>query len=315
MAGLLLAIALLTGYGQTSGVPPQQAVSSSSLTPETFLSRYGLRVKGSPLQFPLKVPANWQVPLGAYPAGLYWGLANVFSQDVGLDLRPLKGQTVEIRRYPLTGGLPGQSPQSGFSYPSDVILVLQHQKVVGAWLSFNRTAIGPSVRKRTLQDITGLSFGEWIDRQGYFADVGNNGDMAKLGPGEVLQAFCAAINTGNETRANACMSPEYLLNALTVNMQGRDQLYNPDFTDNNSLVKDILQAKLISYKLYAGLSAMQNHQELKETGNLTRVLAEAIMEIKWRDAAFNTPNRRETRSVWLEKRANGWKMDGLATGP
>lgn len=175
---------------------------------ETFLKKYNLQVTGAAEVFPITVPESWKVPLGGYPSGLYWGLANVLSEDAGLSLTSLKGKKVLVWRSELQGGLPGEGPSSQYRYPSDVILLLEGQKVVGGWLEFNRSSLGPSVRRRQLEEITGRSFEEWLKAEGYFTESGRNGDLAHLDPVKVIKAFLAAINEGDKTRANACLSPK-----------------------------------------------------------------------------------------------------------
>jgi hypothetical protein len=267
---------------------------------DTFLNKYDLKVQGQPSRFNVKVPETWQVPLGAYPVGLYWGLANEFSKDAGLDLTTLKGRTVEVLVYSLVDGLPGEGEQARFKYPSNVVLLVKEQKVVGAWLAFNITGVGPSVKKHNLQDITGLNFEKRVEQEKYFDDPGKNADLATLGPTEVLNAFFEAINKGDRTRANACLSPQELLNSLTMNLKP-DCLYNPDFNQNNSLVENIVKAKPLSYS--------------KVIGNQTTAEVAVDLNIQWKDSAFNTPGRIQTRFAVLEKEANGWKLDGLGTGP
>lgn len=74
----------------------------------------------------------------------------MFSKDAGLDLGKLKGTTVDVWRYSLTGGLPGTGDNSKFKYPSSVVLLVKSDKVVGAWLNFNMQNLGPSVKKKDI---------------------------------------------------------------------------------------------------------------------------------------------------------------------
>lgn len=304
----VLILALLAGAGCARSARPTPA----GLTPEAFLKQYDLAVDGEPVTFSVTVPGSWAVAAGEYPIGLYWGLANVFSKDAGLDLSPLKGQTVEVRRYSLAGGLPGEGSQSEFRYPSQAVLLVRDEKVAGAWLTFNVMGVGPSVRKRSLQEVTGLTFEEWSDREGYFADLGPNADLAKLGPAEVLAAFLDAISTGDKRRANACLSPRTLRDALTVNMGQGKQLYNPDFGKMNSLVENIRKGRLIGYKLMDPDSP--SGPFLADIGDRRRIELAATLELTWRDEIWNTPGE-TVRFAILQKQATGWKLEGLGTGP
>ena len=145
---------LLSGCGKSD--KSTNAVKSD-LTPQAFLKFYDLKVQKNPHKFKVDVPKTWNVGPGQYPIGLFWQLANEFSKDVGLDLTPLKGTTVDVWRYSLVDGLPDASDLSKYKkYPSNLVLLVNNQKVVGAWLAFNQFEIGPSVKKHYLKDITGL---------------------------------------------------------------------------------------------------------------------------------------------------------------
>lgn len=290
---------------------PGAAPNGERLTVEEFLKRHDLRVEGEPERFKVEVPKSWGVRLGEYPAGLYWGLANEFSRNVGLDLTPLKGREVEVWRGSLAGGLPGEGPQSQYRYPSNIVLLLDDGKVAGAWLTFNVMGIGPSVRMRNLNDITGLSFEEWVEREDYFSDAGKNADLMTLGPVDVVKAFFDAIQKGDRVRANACLSPRSHQNSLTVNLVPK-RLYNPGFGHNNSLVENIVKCRLISWKF---LDPQKPAVELKEVGDRNSIEVAAEVELKWRDAAFNTPTGRTTRFITLTRSNLGWKIEGMGTGP
>lgn len=279
---------------------------------ETFLGQFGLKTKGDPIRFMVKVPESWVVPMGAYPEGLYWGLANEVSKDAGLDLAPLKGKTVEVWRYALADALPGRGTQSQYRYPSDAIVLVRGDTIVGAWLAFNLHTIGPSVKMRYVEDITGLTFEQWVERESYFAAPGENADLVSLGPIEVLNSFFEAINKGDKTRAAACLSPRAMLYSLTMNLSREERLYNSGFSPRNSLVENIRRAKLLSYKL---TEPDTPGVEIREVGDRTRVAVTAYLEITWQDDLFNTPSGRAARFAGLEKYPNGWKLTGLGTGP
>lgn len=305
--GLMVMVLLLVATGCSGGAPTPSAVAAAG----AFLSEHGLAVEGEPERFQVKVPSSWEVPLGAYPEGLYWGLANVFSRDAGLDLTLLKGMTAEVWRYNLAGGLPGEGEQSRFAYPSDVVLLVRDQRVVGAWLAFTRWGIGPSVRKRDLQAITGLTLAEWVERERYFSEAGPNGDLARMEPAEVLASFFEAINQGDRRRAHACLTPQSLLQALTTNLPA-GRLYHPDFNRENSLVENIVKGRLLSYTM---LDPDRPAEEIHEVGARTRVELAATVELVWRAQAFNTPDGLTTRFAMMEKTGSGWKLSGLGTGP
>lgn len=302
---LILTTALLAITGCAKG---SKNVIKTPLSPESFLKSYNIKVINSPEKFKIEVPESWDIKAGQYPIGLYWELANVFSKDAGLDLAPLKGHTVEVWRYSLSDGLPGQGDQSKFSYPSYAILLVENQKVKGAYLCFNRTEIGPSVKKHYIKDITGLAFEEWVQKENLFSDMGSNGDLSSLEPVDLLKAYFKAIDDGNKVRAYSCLSPVQMLSSLTMNPD-KKQLYNSGFSSNNSMVENIISASPLSFKLMDP----DTLKEIQEMGNRTRIKVAVTADIKWRDNA--SPGGREIRFAILTKYKNGWKLEGLGTGP
>lgn len=299
----MIVILALTGCSQSFNT----SISSES----DFLNRYGLNVKENPTIINVKVPSDWRVQLGEYPVGLYWGLANEYSKDVGLDLTSLKGKSVETHIYELKDGLPGPGTQASFSYPSNAIIIVENRQIVGAWLAFNTQSIGPSVKKRTLSEITGLSFEEWVKRENYFETTGTNADLASLSPTQVIDTFFDSINKGDKIRAYACLSPKSLLESLTVNLEP-GHLYNDGFSRNNSLVDNIVKGKPIEYQQ---VYDPENHTiEIKDLGENKKVGIKVNLEIEWKQPAFNTHGK-STRFAILDKYYNGWKLYELGTGP
>lgn len=294
--------------GAASGTPATFGASSIDV-PEpqaSFLKQHGLTVESLVAHFPVRVPEAWAVQQGQYPEGLYWTLAGEFSKDAGLDLAPLKGQEVEAYRYGLVGGLPGDGDQAQFSYPSNVVLLLQASKVVGAWLEFNTASVGPSVNKRSLKDVTGLGFEDWVVQQGVFQDAGPNTDLAAMSSTDVMRAYFAAVGKRNDVRANACLSPREMLSLLTTNRPA-NILYNPGFSADNSITANILEARLLSWTPPESRKGPQGHEMVELSADLI---------LKWRDAAFNTPDGKATRFVVLQRYGDlGWKIEGIGTGP
>lgn len=296
-----------------SNVPVSKNAEAAQdgISPEEFLKLYGLEIIGNAEKFDVNVPNDWKVNAGEYPVGLYWELANEFSKDAGLDLTKLKGTTVKAWRYNLADGLPGLNMQSNFNYPSTVVLLVNSNKVTGAWLNFNIMSVGPSVKKRYLNDITGLTFEEWVYKKGLFTNLKENADLESLSPVELLKAYFKAIKDGNKTRAYACLSPAEMLDSLTMNYRGQG-LYNDNFSLNNSMVENIIDPEPISFKL---LNSNSPAEEIKNTDNRTEIEIAVTMKIKWRNDAFNSPDGIQARFAILNKYKSGWKLGGLGTGP
>lgn len=277
---------------------------------DAFLKLYDLKVQKNPVKTKISIPKNWDVIAGEYPEGLYWKLVNVFSKDAGLDLEKLKGTTVDLLSYSLTDGLPGTGDNSNFKYPSTVVLLVKSDKVVGAWLNFNVQGIGPSVKKRYIKDITGLTFEEWADKEKIFSNMGKNSDLSSLQPADLIKAYFKAINDGDKKRANACLSPNEMLNSLTVNLTG--QLYNPGFGKDNSLTENISKAEAVSFKY---LDPETPAKELKEIGSRTKIEIALTADIKWCSSIITSPDGVQMRFVSAKKYSSGWKLEGFGTGP
>lgn len=280
------------------------------LTPEKFLDKYELETINSPTKFHVTIPKDWKVVLGEYPEGLYWGLANEYSKEVGLDLTKLKGENVEVYVYDLKDGLTGYGSQSEYTYPSKVTIFVKDNNTVGGLLNFNVNNIGPSVNKKTLEDITGLTFEKWVESEDYFSEYGKNDDLEKLSPTEVIDVFFDSINKGDKTRAISCLGPFSLLQSLTVNKDD-NKLYNPNFSNNNSMVHNIVEGKPISYKLLDPVDL----KELNEIGDREKIEIQVEMHIRWKDDSFNSPDYIQPRFALLTKYKNGWKLEGFGTGP
>ena len=286
------------------------SVQNKHLTPKAFIEEWELDVNKSPIKFNTLVPEDWQVELGSYPEGLYWGLANVFSKDIGLDLTNIKGKNVEVQVYELTDGLPGEGDSSIYSYPTNVILLVTDNTTVGAWLNFNVNNIGPSINKKSFEEITGLEIHEWINQKGYFSTSSGNDDLNDLSPIEVLDEFFEAINNGNKEKALSFIGPYSQLQSLTMN-KGNNVLYNSEFGNNNSMVYNIVEAKAHSYKLLDPESL----EEIDKVGDRSKIELAVEMHLVWKNEEFNTPNNNTIRFPILVKYSNGWKIEGFGTGP
>ncbi len=290
-----------------------ESTNVSENSTEAFLMKWDLKVDGSPIEFNATVPEDWTVELGQYPEGLYWGLANVFSKEAGLDLTRLKGKDVEVQVYALTDGLPGQGESSDYIYKSNLTLLVQEGITVGAWLNFNKSSIGPAVNSKYLEDITGFDFPGWIEQEDYFRMNEKNEDLKYMDPAEVLEVFFAAINTGDTERAISCIGPDRQRDALMMNKKDTE-LYNPGFGDMNSLVFGIEEAELLSYK-YLDYETLEEIEGYEEVGDRKTVELAANVYIVFVFDAFNDPDYTTVRFVIFRKYGNGWKIEGFGTGP
>jgi hypothetical protein len=291
-----------------------EAVIKASLTSDAlFLENYGLFASETIGQFDVSVPKDWNVRYGDYPEGLYWSLANVFSSEIGLDLRAIKGKTVSATVYRLSDGLKAPDRVSEFRYPSNVVILRDNGQIKGAWLNFNTSSIGPSLRMHDLEEITGKTFDAWVWDEGVFVLT----TSYLPSPDATIQNFFDAIQTGDKPSAYRCLRPSSFLRSLTTNLDFSKGLYHDAFNTNNSLVENIISVtdvEIVSYFDNQTFKPIENSQAYFDAMPLgTRIEVELSLKLDWRDKMFNTEGK-DTRFVLLEKTPYGWKLDGLATG-
>lgn len=291
-----------------------ETVTKASLVSDAiFLENYGLSASETIGQFDVSVPKDWNVTYGDYPEGLYWSLANVFSSDIGLDLNALKGKTVAATVYRLSDGLKARDRVSNFRYPSNVVILREGGQIKGAWLNFNTSAIGPSLRMHDLEAITGKPFESWVWDESVFVLT----TSYRPSPDATIQNFFAAIQSGDKSGANTCLRPSSFLSSLTTNLDFSKRLYHKGFNTDNSLVENIVSAtdvEIIDYFDNQTFKPIENNQAYFDAMPLgTRIEVEISLNLDWRENMFNTVGK-DTRFAVLEKTPYGWKLDGLATG-
>lgn len=315
---LIIFTLLISGCSKKDDISIKKSTSDKStnavkseITPQAFLKLYNLKVQGNPHKFKVDIPKTWDVNPGELPIGLFWQLANEFSKDAGIDLTPLKGTTVDVWRYSLVDGIPSDGDPKNKYPTNNVVLLVNNQKVVGAWIAFNQFAVGPSVKKRYLKDITGLDFEDWTQKKGLFSELGKNKDIASLDPVDVVKTYIKAINDGDKARAYECLAPTQMLSSLTDNLgmdQGKDRedlLYNLKFGKMNSMVEGIVKVECMSFQL----KDPKNLSDIKNAGNRTEVTVNTGMHITWSDNKSSTSDGYSF--VTLKKYANGWKIKSM----
>lgn len=301
--------------------PTESAPAPEALSPDSYIQTLDsdVQVEKEPAKFPVQVPANWEVKQGEYPVGLYWQLMNRYAADAGFDLTALKGAAVEAWRYSLKNGLPGEGEQSEFTYPSNLLLLVQNNKVVGAWMEFNGTTIaGPSVHNHSLETLTGKTLDEWVEEEGFLNDAGKNDDLAAMQPSELITAYYAAVQSGDETRAQACLTPSVLMQSLSMNI-GPNQLYHSGFNDRNTLHSGIDAVKVLSFQY---LDPEQNKfvdlridQEAARFAGLRELMIEPMLDLTVSPDYQAMNSGKQPRFITMKKLATGWKIASVGTGP
>jgi len=268
-----------------------------------FLQQHGLPGRGAASSFKWRVPESWEVPLGGYLEGVYWGLANVGSKDIGFDLEPLKGEVVTVWSCPV-----GVEPR--FMQDLDrAILLVREGVVVGAWTVSGSGAVYGSADRRRWEAITGLTLDQWLQGNGYFREAGPNADLAAMDPTEVVKAYFDALTGEDWVRANACLLPAWRLEGFTPRPE-TCRLYLPDQAPR--LPKATWRLKSVRFYDWDDPPIT-----LKDVGDLTKVGIEATIEMESEEAVevyFNGPWSPQ-RSTVAFKTHQGWKIAGFgATG-
>jgi len=288
-------------------------IKASMFSDTAFLGHYGLKTSETIGRFEVDVPKVWNVRYGDYPEGLYWSLANVFSKEIGLDLRDLKGTTVDATVYRLESGLSASDPNSAFEHPINAVILRTDGQVKGAWLTYNTSVVGPSLEWDYLEDLTGKIFQEWVWDEGLFVMT----TSYLPSPEATINAFFEAIQAGNKQKASACLTPGSFLNSLTTNHDFSKGLYHEGFNENNSMIENIVSAtdvEIISYYHNTTFKPVEENQAYFDAMPIgTRIGVEISLNLEWKESAFNAEGK-DTRFALLEKTPYGWKLDGLGTG-
>lgn len=319
-----LAAAPLTSFDFSDyAVVDWRLVKASLLSDTLFMKNYGYTVSNTYEPFEVKIPKDWTVKLGTYPEGQYWQLANVFSKANGLDLSAQKGKTVTAQVYRINEEKSSDynaSDYNDFKYPwpTDLVILRDDAQIVGAWLNYNISTIGPSLSGKDLKTLTGYELGDWIVDESAFTLSSNYKSLEKLSPDEVIKGFFKAVNAGSKERANMYLTPEALYNALSSNFHPSEgRLYHAGFNENNSITENIVSAsdvEVVSYFEPMTFKPITEEMIKYAIQDGDRIEVEVLLNLKWKMAGFNTEGEKSIRFITLTKYPFGWKIEGLATG-
>lgn len=269
-------------------------------TLDEFIKKYNLKVTKGVKRFYMTVPKNWDMSEEDYPIGLYWQTANVFSKDVGLDLTKLKGSKVEVFRYSLLKGIPMRE-NKGFTNAADLILLVKSNRVAGAYLTNVDAAVGrtlgPSVRMKYFDDITGMDFDEWADNSNLFSD--NCSNYKNYNPEEIIKEFCKDINENNKKKASAFLSYSVKLKALNENVPD-NLLYNKEYNFLNSQFGNIERADYKNNIIYLG---GESSNPIDKIGNRKEIQVYVIIDFKLKNDIGQFYH-----FCKMYKTKNGWKL-------
>ncbi len=208
-----------------------------------FLQEYGWEPFFLISKTTVELPPAWVHRPGDFPDVIYWAWNNELSKDIGLDLTPYLGKTVEARLYKTVENLPEiVGPNRSYGR---VVVVRSEGKIIGAWLALGRHfCFACSLKGLTLEDVTGKSVDEWLTTL-----IDPNDPMERrlsaMTPDQILETYYSAIDRKDYATAHACESRSHLLVYIASNMDDR-RLYNDGFgEDRGEGLANFISVKLI----------------------------------------------------------------------
>ena len=163
---------------------------------------------------------------GDFPEVIYWAWNNELSKDIGLDLSPYLGKTMEARLYKTVEMLPesmGPNRRAGRA-----VVIRSEGKVVGAWLDLGgHSSFACSLKGCTLEEVTGKNFDAWVS---FLIDPADPLEQAlsRMSPEEIIETYYSALDRKDYATAHACESCGYLISYPATNMDNK-RLYNDGF--------------------------------------------------------------------------------------
>lgn len=205
---------------------------------------------------------------GDFPEVLYWAWNNELNKDIGLDLTPYLGKTVEARLYKTVENLPeivGPNRSSG-----RVVVVGSEGKIVGAWLALGRHfCFACSLKGRTLEDVTGKSIGEWLTTLVDPSDPVER-RLSAMTPEQILETYYSAIDRKDYATAHACESRSHLLVYIASNMDDR-RFYNDGFgEERGDGLANFLSVKLVEIEREEEYERAETGRSLRTRWPMTR---------------------------------------------
>lgn len=272
-----------------------------------FLRTYGWEPFFLISKTTVELPSAWVHRPGDFPDAIYWAWNNELSKDIGLDLTPYLGKTVEARLYKTVENLPEVvGPNRSYGR---VVVVRFEGKIVGAWLALGRHfCFACSLKGRTLEDVTGKSLDEWLTTL-----VDRNDPEEKrlslMSPEEILQTYYSAIDRKDYRTAHACESRHMLLNYIASNMDDR-RLYNEGFgEDRGEGLANFLSVKLVKVEREEGF-------ERAEIGYGDARCYSVVVDRRRRVVAGG-PDGLSGYFVVMKQETpeTGWRIFSVGTGP
>ena len=267
-----------------------------------LFSKYGWTADYLVNSVKVTLPSDLKHQAGEYPIKLYWAYNNELSKSLGLDYSGYLGENVNAEIYRLREPLPG------FLKPrldARGIIIKHNGEIIGAYIDAGRhSGFACSLDKRSLRDVTGKDWGDWIDDYIDYSDELET-KLSSMSPEELIRLYFKAMDEQDEKTHLACMTRSSLCRYLFVNMDN-NLLYN---SDSAGAVSDgysnINSAKLIDMS------------EMKDMENPDGIIEyQVTVDFKFKKV-ITSESGVKPRFVSLikETEKGGWRISGVGTGP
>lgn len=260
-----------------------------------LLNRYHWSVSAKLGQQTVTMPGSFTHEPGTSPVPIYWAYNNELSKDIGLDMSLYLGKKVIAHIFLLNEPL----VKNGNPNTTARAVIVKYQgKTIGAFVSRWRSGFGVSLRRRDLNEITGLPWSQWLVHSNV-VDPKNSLEekLARMGPEKIIATYIEAVSNDNQKLAQACLTRRRLSGILFENMYPTE-LYNKKFPDDN--IKSLELIKIEPYPI--------------PDENIFKV----DWNVQWKDSSKTWVSEgAQVRFCTLRKEIQGlgWRIDGFGTGP
>jgi hypothetical protein len=271
---------------------------------ERFLKSYGWTPFFLISTTGIDLPVKFVHKPGEFPEVIYWAYNNELSKDIGLDLAPYLGKTVEARLYKTAEMLPeSMGPNRG---SSRAVVMRSEDKVIGAWMDLGRhDCFACSLKGSTLEDVTGQPLDSWVVSLIDPTDPLEQ-RLSKMSPEEIIETYYSAIDRKDYALAHACESRSHLISYLSSNMDNK-RLYNGGFgEESGGGLGNFISVKLLK------VTRMEEF-ERDEIGFGDKRCYSVGVEQQRIISAGNAGSYFITMKE--ETPATGWRIYGIGTGP
>jgi hypothetical protein len=213
------------GYPESLIVTTTIPLSDNEKAIYDLLARYGWTINQKISTHTEALPETFQHEPGDFPYAIYWAYNNEFSKEIGLDIVPYLGQTVQAKLYQLNELLPEEFRP--YTKARAVVLTLDGD-IIGAWIDKGRHyGFACSLDRKQFEDIVKQKWDEWLVSSGV-VNLSNELDnrLATMTPEEIIRIYYTALDEHDFRMLNAVRSRRAISHDLFVNNFDEEALFN-----------------------------------------------------------------------------------------